>query len=447
MRRRIFIAKAERVDTTQLELEFKDKLAELDRLAGTVGISAGTDEPTDGNGATRPQAQGSTQSPPAQDARGARRAARSGDGSPRRRRARPSVSALSRSRAPSCGQRGGSAPARRRPGKVPQARPRGRRAGDHIDHHRTDAAPRCFRARSPRPRWSRTSQPTNTATGLPRCTVRKIDSRASVCPIDRGSMCRWTEHAGATCGATVVEAMRQDAMKNAFCISTDATGILVPQPLRDTQKRHPPSPADADTTSFRSPIAITSSSSTRPRRPPLSSARCSRASPATCKPTPRASTTFCSRPPPEAPPRRRRGRPRRAHRGRLCIARAQAALGEATVGKSAVAREGLARLSRIFALERKWKHCPPVEKKALRQAHARPRTSKRSSPGAEGRIRARQGSARPPSGPPSGYCVRQKTALMRYLDDGRLEPTNNSSERELRRIAVGRHAWLFVGGL
>jgi len=36
---------------------------------------------------------------------------------------------------------------------------------------------------------------------------------------------------------------------------------------------------------------------------------------------------------------------------------------------------------------------------------------------------------------------------MRYLDDGRLEPTNNSSERELRRIAVGRHAWLFVGGL
>src|SRR5262249_21751646 len=26
-----------------------------------------------------------------------------------------------------------------------------------------------------------------------------------------------------------------------------------------------------------------------------------------------------------------------------------------------------------------------------------------------------------------------------------LQPTNNASERELRRIAVGRHAWLFVG--
>jgi hypothetical protein len=47
MRRRIFIAKAERADTTQLELEFKDKLAELDQLAGTIGIGPSTDESTD----------------------------------------------------------------------------------------------------------------------------------------------------------------------------------------------------------------------------------------------------------------------------------------------------------------------------------------------------------------------------------------------------------------
>ena len=44
-----------------------------------------------------------------------------------------------------------------------------------------------------------------------------------------------------------------------------------------------------------------------------------------------------------------------------------------------------------------------------------------------------------------GYCVRQKDALMRFLDDGRLEMTNNHSERQLRRVAVGRKAWLFVG--
>ena len=44
-----------------------------------------------------------------------------------------------------------------------------------------------------------------------------------------------------------------------------------------------------------------------------------------------------------------------------------------------------------------------------------------------------------------GYVVRQRDALRRYLDDGRLKIDNNGSERELRRIAVGRKAWLFVG--
>ena len=44
-----------------------------------------------------------------------------------------------------------------------------------------------------------------------------------------------------------------------------------------------------------------------------------------------------------------------------------------------------------------------------------------------------------------GYLSRQKTALMRFLDDGRLRLDNNHSEGALRRIAVGRKAWLFVG--
>jgi hypothetical protein len=44
-----------------------------------------------------------------------------------------------------------------------------------------------------------------------------------------------------------------------------------------------------------------------------------------------------------------------------------------------------------------------------------------------------------------GYAVRQKEALLRVLDDGTLRLDNNESERELRRIAVGRKAWLFVG--
>jgi hypothetical protein len=44
-----------------------------------------------------------------------------------------------------------------------------------------------------------------------------------------------------------------------------------------------------------------------------------------------------------------------------------------------------------------------------------------------------------------GYIVRQREALGRFLDDGRLKLDNNGSEREIRTIAVGRKAWLFVG--
>jgi len=44
-----------------------------------------------------------------------------------------------------------------------------------------------------------------------------------------------------------------------------------------------------------------------------------------------------------------------------------------------------------------------------------------------------------------GYARNQEHALRAFLDDGRLEPDNNDTERALRQIAVGRRAWLFAG--
>ena len=41
------------------------------------------------------------------------------------------------------------------------------------------------------------------------------------------------------------------------------------------------------------------------------------------------------------------------------------------------------------------------------------------------------------------YARNQWGALTRYLDDGRLEMTNNAAERALRPFAVGRKNWLF----
>ena len=44
-----------------------------------------------------------------------------------------------------------------------------------------------------------------------------------------------------------------------------------------------------------------------------------------------------------------------------------------------------------------------------------------------------------------GYARNQKVALSRFLDDGRLPMHNNISEGQLRREAIGRKNWLFVG--
>ena len=48
--------------------------------------------------------------------------------------------------------------------------------------------------------------------------------------IDDGTMCRYAEHLGATLGC-VVDAMAKEAKDNAFCLSTDATGVCI-QPER-----------------------------------------------------------------------------------------------------------------------------------------------------------------------------------------------------------------------
>jgi len=43
------------------------------------------------------------------------------------------------------------------------------------------------------------------------------------------------------------------------------------------------------------------------------------------------------------------------------------------------------------------------------------------------------------------YTLNQRTALSRFLEDGRLPLSNNDSERALRQLVIGRRNWLFVG--
>jgi transposase len=433
MRRRIFIAKAERVDTTQLELEFKDKLAELDRLAGT--IADGADELTDRNG-TRPKPKGR---------RNLRQIKMLEE---RFEMPDPEMEALvAEGKAERLGafeesskiawQRGG-------PRRLVLARVKYRMPDAEDESPETTTI---VTAKMPPQMFPRAIATVSLIAhiavdkycdGLPLHRQEDRFARLGV-PIDRGTMCRWMEHAGATCGATVIEAMRKDAMANAFCISTDATGVMV-QPLRDTQKRRQPCRrghyfvqiADRDHVFFEY----------TPKETSAAVGEMFKGFSGYVQADAKSVYDILFRPPPEDPPDD--GAADLAERTEVgCLSHARTKLWEATIAKSAVAREGLARLRRVFQLERRWKNVPHVQKKALRQAHARPHLEAFFA-WAEvefAKVKDQRGLLRTAL----GYCVRHKAALMRYLDDGRLEPTNNSSERQLRRIAVGRHAWLFVG--
>jgi transposase len=52
-----------------------------------------------------------------------------------------------------------------------------------------------------------------------------------------------------------------------------------------------------------------------------------------------------------------------------------------------------------------------------------------------------------PMGEAFGYALNQWTALQRYTEAGFLAIDNNVAEREMKRIAIGRKNWLFVGSV
>ncbi|MEJ7732998.1 MAG: transposase [Polyangiaceae bacterium] len=113
------------------------------------------------------------------------------------------------------------------------------------------------------------------------------------------------------------------------------------------------------------------------------------------------------------------------------------------MAKDKIAREALYRIKRIFDHERTWADAPPAARADLRRRHIGPELDAlfewadlryNEVKGQRGLLRSAL-----------GYIVRQREALRRFLDDGRLRLDNNASERELRQIAVGRKAWLFVG--
>ena len=106
------------------------------------------------------------------------------------------------------------------------------------------------------------------------------------------------------------------------------------------------------------------------------------------------------------------------------------------------AREALGLINALFRIERSIADKPRRKKERLRTKHSAPIVERFFS-----WCDARWPELLEDSPMYDGvrYARNQRKGLRRFLDDGRLPLDNNISERELRRQAVGRKNWMFLG--
>jgi len=255
--------------------------------------------------------------------------------------------------------------------------------------------------------------------------------------LDRGTMCRYAEDAGATLGAIVL-AMRDDSLAHAFCLSTDATGVAIqPERLPKGQERKRQAChkghffvtlADRDHVFFEYQPRHTSAAVCEMFKgySGYIQADAHAVYDALFRGPTGAAGTSTAAPPTEVG----------------CWSHARRKWWDAATCKYKLGIEGLKRIDVIFAADRALAKLAPWKRQILRQEHVRPLVDAFflwvEAVYAQTLERGLIASA-------SGYAVRQKTALRRFLDDGRLRLENNGAERALRRIATGRKAWMFCG--
>jgi hypothetical protein len=452
LRRRIFVAKAERVDSRQLELEFAQKLAALDALTAKLDHELANNDAAslDGSGAGPNRRRNKKPT-------GRRDLRKEEIPEVRIELPNPEMEALvAQGKAErfaieeSCDlawQRGGyrRVIVARFKYRVPQtassaesAAPPRRATPETTMIYTTPMPPRTFPRCMAAPSLLAHIAVEKYADGMPLYRIEQRAARDGV-QLDRGTMSRWMEDVGSTLGATIVYAMLAEAKRTAFCFATDATGVSV-QPTRLQDGKRQPCRrghyfvmiADRDHIFFEY----------TPKETSAAVAEMFRGFSGYIQADAKSVFNILFRLP-NGPP----DPDDEADLGECkevgCWVHARRGFWEAAFAKEPAAREALLRIGRFFEIEERWRGCPPHKIKRLRDQYLRPHVEAFFEWAAleYEKVRDQRGLMRKAF----GYVIRQKAALMRFLDDGRLGLENNRSERELRRIAVGRKAWLFVG--
>jgi transposase len=124
-----------------------------------------------------------------------------------------------------------------------------------------------------------------------------------------------------------------------------------------------------------------------------------------------------------------------------CWVHARRKFDEAASSRPVEATEVMARIAKLYKLEKEGRDMAPEDRCRFRQ--------ERSKPIIDGIFKRLEElrSATIPSEPlrkAVNYALNQREALYRYLDDGRLKPDNNTAENAIRPLALGRKNWLFA---
>jgi transposase len=251
-------------------------------------------------------------------------------------------------------------------------------------------------------------------------------------PLDRGTMSRYMEQTGNTLGATVVHAMWADAIANAQVISTDATGALI-QPTKGAKDDRAQAckkghfftaVVDCDAVLFAYVEHHTSESVKAlfgDFRGYLQAD---------------ASSVYDVL---------ERGPPNDSEEGLTlvgCFAHLRRYFFEAAICRYPVGLQGLMRIRAIYAADEAVSRAPESERRALRDQHVRPLVTSFFDwvRGVRGTVQGRNLATKA-----LGYAINQEAELVRVLDDVDLPLDNTRSERALRKIVVGRKAWMFYG--
>ncbi|MCA9579273.1 MAG: IS66 family transposase [Sandaracinaceae bacterium] len=440
LKRKIFIASAERADTTQLQLEFETLTQKLDALAGVMGNPSESDgDPSDESGDSNdPEAKKKRRS----KSTGRRRVEEMG-----LRKETVSLTDPHMEKLVEAGL------ARRLP-EPEVSHKLGRKPAEyiHVEILRTTYAtspdengrtemftadmppellPRCLAA----PSMLAEVITDKFSKGLPLYRQEQELLFESV-SIDRGTMCRWLDQLGSRFNETIVAAMERDAMESAFCIATDATGFAVQPGKLDDGPRRPCRKghyfvriADRDHILFnfterqRSEDVVTLFKGYGGH---IQADACS------------VYNALFRPADPDAPDDEL---PTEVG----CWSHARRKFFEAAFAKLAIGREGLVYLHKIFEVERRCRagKPPPSTVKARRLQHLAPLIDEFVDFAKQHYEREKK--RRGPARAALGYVVRQEGPLRAVLADGRLRIDNNWSERELRKVVRIRDAALFAG--